>query len=120
MVWMDQNPTAGKEGETVLLSFGKPAWRPGAVKRVCVRVCVCVCVCGRRERRSCSHLEIQPGDLGLSSVCVCVCVCVCVYSDTCFKSPPRLCVCVCVCTVIHVLSLLQGLEYHRGDCSPAP
>ena len=34
----------------VLLSFGNPAWRLGAVKRVCV----------------------------------------CLYSDTCFKSPPRL------------------------------
>ena len=37
MVWMDQNPAVGKEGETVLLSLGNPAWRPGAVKH-----CVCV------------------------------------------------------------------------------
>lgn len=44
MVWMDQNPAMGKEGETVLLSLGNPAWRPGAVKRARARVCVCVSV----------------------------------------------------------------------------
>lgn len=66
MVWMDQNPAMGKEGETVLLSLGNPAWRPGAVKRARARVCVCLC------------------------------------------------------TVIRVLSLLQGLEYHRGDPRPTP
>ena len=56
----------------VLLSLENPAWRPGAVKCVCVRACVCLCVC------------------------------------------------VCVCTVIYVLSLLQDLEYHRGDLRPPP
>ena len=57
MVWMDQNPAVGKEGETVLLSLGNPAWRPGAVKH-------CVCV----------YSDMCFKSLLSSIVCVCVCV----------------------------------------------